>query len=52
MYWSLIISGLAGAALLAVGSGFILPMGAMTGGLCDLVGVASIMVFFGLSESE
>jgi len=52
MSWSLVISGLAGAAMLALGSGFVLPMGTAFGGICDLVGVASTVVFFGLAESE
>jgi hypothetical protein len=52
MSWSLMISGFAGVAMLALGSGFIWPMGASVGGICDLVGVASTVVFFGLAESE
>jgi hypothetical protein len=46
----LIVSGLVGAALLAVGSGFILPLSSLVGGACDLAGIASAMVFFGLAE--
>jgi len=41
-----------GAAMLALGSGFVWPMGASFGGICDLVGVASTVVFLGLAESE
>ena len=52
MSWSLMISGLVGAAMLALGSGFVWPMGASFGGICDLVGVASTVVFLGLAESE
>jgi hypothetical protein len=52
MNWSLMISGLGGAAMLALGSGFVWPMGTAVGGICDLVGVASAVVFFGLAESE
>jgi hypothetical protein len=52
MSWSLMISGLAAAAMLALGSGFIWPMGASFGDICDLVGVASTVVFLGLAESE
>jgi len=51
MSWTLVISGLAGAAMLALGSGFVWPMGTALGGICDLVGVASTVVFFGLAES-
>ena len=38
MSWTLVISGLAGAAMLALGSGFVWPMGTALGGICDLVG--------------
>jgi len=50
MKWSLITSGLAGAGMLALGSNFVIPIGAMTGSLCDLAGVAAAMVFFGLAD--
>ena len=52
MSLSLIVSGLGCAAMLALGSELILPVGTAVGGLCDLVGVASGMVFFGLAEGE
>jgi hypothetical protein len=52
MSWSLVISGLAGAAMLALGSGLFLPLGSVFGGICDLMGVASTVIFFGLAESE
>jgi hypothetical protein len=52
MSLSLIVSGLGCAAMLALGSELILPLGSAVGGLCDLVGVASGMVFFGLAEGE
>jgi hypothetical protein len=48
----LIVSGLVGAALLAIGSGFVLPLNSLVGGACDLAGIASTLVFFGLAESE
>jgi hypothetical protein len=48
----LIMSGLGCVALLALGSNLILPLGSMVGGICDLFGVASGVVFFGLTEGE
>lgn len=45
-----VITGLVGALMLAVGSNVILPVSAMTGGVCDLVGLASSMVFLGLLD--
>ena len=50
MSWSLIITGLAGAAMLALGSNLVLPLGSAVGGLCDLLGIASAMMFFGLAD--
>jgi hypothetical protein len=50
MKWTLITSGLAGAGMLALGSNFVIPMGAVAGSLCDLAGVAAAMVFFGLAD--
>lgn len=52
MSWSLVATGLIGAAMLALGSDLILPVSALVGGLCDLVGVASAMVCFGLADGE
>jgi hypothetical protein len=48
----LFVSGIAGAALLAVGSNFIIPIGAQLGGVLDLAGIASMMMFFGLADGE
>ena len=43
-----IVSGLCAAALLALA--FIAPLGGGLQSLCDLAGVASAVVFFGLVE--
>jgi hypothetical protein len=52
MSWLLITTGLAGAFLLALGCGLIVPLGTSLGGLCDLGAIASAMVFFGLTDGE
>jgi len=52
MSWSVILSGLGGAAMLALGSNLILPVGSAIGGVCDLAGIASAVVFFGLMDGE
>ena len=52
MSLSLIVSGLCCAAMLALGFGLVLPVGTLVGGLCDMLGVASGIVFLGLAESE
>jgi hypothetical protein len=52
MTLALIVSGLGCAAMLALGSGLVLPLGTVAGGLCDLIGVASGMVFMGLADGE
>jgi hypothetical protein len=48
----LIMSGLGCVAMLALSSDLILPLGSMVGGICDLFGVASGVVFFGPAEGE
>ncbi len=52
MILSSVASGLFGVAMLALGSDLILPVSALVGGLCDLVGVASTMVCFGLADGQ
>lgn len=47
-----ILSAIGGAALLAIGSNFIVPIGSAVGGVCDLAGIASLMVFLGLLDGE
>jgi hypothetical protein len=45
-------SGLICAAALAMGFGFVMPVGTTIGGLFDFVGIASGMVCFGLVEGR
>lgn len=45
-------SGLICAAAIAMGSGFVIPVGATIGGLFDLVAIASGMVCFGLVDAN
>jgi hypothetical protein len=52
MNWAITVSGFAGAFLLALGSDMILPVNGALGGLCDLGGVASTVVFFGLVDGK
>jgi hypothetical protein len=52
MSWLLIAAGLVGAAMLALGFGLIVPLGGGIGGLCDLAGIASAMVFIGLIDGQ
>ena len=47
-----ILSAIGGAALLAIGSNFIVPIGSAVGGVCDLAGIVSLMVFLGLLDGE
>jgi hypothetical protein len=44
------VSGLGGATMLALGSDMVIPLGSMIGSLCDLAGIASVMVCFGLMD--
>jgi hypothetical protein len=48
----MLLSAIGGAALIALGSNFIVPIGSGIGGLCDLAGIASLMVFLGLLDGE
>jgi hypothetical protein len=47
-----VVSAMGGAALLALGSNFIVPIGSAVGGVCDLAGIVSLMVFLGLLDGE
>jgi hypothetical protein len=46
------ISGITGVALLAIGSKFVMPIGVELASFVDLLGVASIMLSFGLADGE
>jgi hypothetical protein len=52
MSWILIVTGLVGAALLALGCDLIVPLGSGIGGLFALGGIASAMMFIGLIDGE
>jgi hypothetical protein len=52
MNWVAMLTGIGGAALLAVGCNMIVPIGSEVGGAFDLAGVASVMVFLGLMDGE
>jgi hypothetical protein len=52
MSWVAMISGIGGAAMLALGCNMVVPIGSGIGGICDLAGVASVMVFLGLLDGE
>lgn len=43
-------AGVAGATMIAVGSDLIVPIGAQIGGLLDISGIASLMLFLGLTD--
>jgi hypothetical protein len=49
---AMILSGLGGAALIALGSDMVFPLGSAVGGVCELAGIASAMVFFGLMDGK
>ncbi len=51
MSW-LLMAGLVSAAMLALGLGLIVPVGGGIGGLCDLAGIASAVVFIGLIDGQ
>jgi hypothetical protein len=46
----LIVSGIVFAVALAIGSGDVVPVGNMIGGVAGLVAAAAGTVFFGLAE--
>jgi hypothetical protein len=50
MSWAVIISGLSGAALLALGFNMILPLSGTLDTACALAGAASAVVFFALVD--
>jgi hypothetical protein len=50
MSWIVIATGLGGAALVAMGSDLIMPIGYGIGSFLDLAGVASMMVSFSLAD--
>jgi hypothetical protein len=54
--WSLemvaVIAGTVGAALVAVGSHLVIPIGVEVGSLLSLVGIGSMMLSFGLADGE
>lgn len=52
MNWVAIVSGLGGVAMLAFGSNMVIPVGLGISGICDLAGVASMMVCLGLMDGE
>jgi len=45
-------SGLISGALLALGFGFVVPVSAVVGDLCDLLAIGSGVFFVGLLASE
>jgi hypothetical protein len=47
-----VLSAVGGACLIAVGSNFVIPVGSAIGGVCDLAGIISMMMFFGLIDGE
>jgi hypothetical protein len=50
MKWLVILSGLVGVTMLALGFNLLLPLGSGLETGCVLIGVASAMVFFGLMD--
>ena len=48
----MIVSALAGATALALGIGFIFPLGSAASGVCDLAAIVSGMMFFGLLDGQ
>jgi hypothetical protein len=48
----IIASGISGAALLAIGSNMVVPIGVQTGGLVDLLGIAAMMLCFCLADGR
>jgi hypothetical protein len=52
MSWVAILTGIGGAAMLVFGCNMVVPISSGIGGLCDLAGIASVMVSFGLMDGE
>jgi hypothetical protein len=46
------VSAVVGTVLIALGSNFVVPVGAAVGGIFDLAGIALMIMFFGLIEGE
>ena len=44
------VSGLGGAAMIAFGSDLVIPVGSLISSMCDLAGIASVMVCLGLMD--
>ena len=49
---ALFLSGVCGAAFLALGIDLELPLGATLSGLCDLIGLASAVLLVGLMDGR
>jgi hypothetical protein len=47
-----IVSGISGTALLAVGSNLVIPIGLQIGSLLDLMGIVAMMVCFSLADGR
>jgi hypothetical protein len=52
MTWSMLLAGVGGAAMLALGFELALPLGALLNGVCDSVGVALVVLFVGLLDGR
>jgi hypothetical protein len=50
MSWPTILSGVCGAAMLALGLDILFPLGAAVSAVCDLTGVALVVLFVGLTD--
>jgi len=48
----LIVSGLGGAVMLALGCNVIVPLGSEIAGFCDLMAVTSMVAFCGLMDGR
>jgi hypothetical protein len=47
-----VVSGTVGAALLAIRSHLVIPIGVEIGSILSLLGIASMMLSFGLTDGE
>jgi hypothetical protein len=52
MTWPVVWSGLGGAAMLALGLDFVLPLDNALSTVCDLAGVALVVYFVGLLDGR
>jgi hypothetical protein len=52
MTWPVVLSGLGGATMLALGLDFVLPLGSALSAVCDLTGVALVVYFVGLLDGR